>query len=344
MKKALKITGKLLLELIALLLTLFIIFYFETKGDYKMPKTVEQDISIPHLKIEGTMFHLETFGNDTNEVVIVLHGGPGNDYRYLLDLKELADDYFVVFYDQRGTGLSPRVPADELTLENMIKDLNNIIKYFSPDRKVNIIGHSWGGMLASGYLAQYPEKVHKIVLAEPGMLTSEKAEEFMEKFKPEFSFRFLWHAGKCWFESLHVDEPDDQAAGDYFFMALAFNASPELFNNHPMSKYFCNQDIETASIDFWRYSSLANKTILMSAFDNDGNINLDLVTGVEKFPHKVLFLISECNQLIGEEFQKDHIEYFNKAEMVIIKNAGHSMIGEQPQDCLVAIRKYFNEQ
>ena len=53
---------------------------------------------------------------------------------------------------------------------------------------------------------------------------------------------------------------------------------------------------------------------------------------------------AKTDVVIGEEFQKDHIEYFNKTEMVIIKNAGHSMIGEKPQDCLVAIRKYFNEQ
>lgn len=343
MKKALKIIGKSLLIIIALLLSLFIIFYISTMGDYEISKTVEQDSSIPHLKIENTTFHLETFGNDTNEVVVILHGGPGNDYRYLLDLKDLSDDYFLVFYDQRGTGLSPRVNAEELTLENMIHDLNNIINHFSPNRKVNIIGHSWGGMLASGYLAQYPEKVNKIVLAEPGMLTSEKAKEFIEKFQAKFSFGFLWHAGKCWFESLHVAGPDDQASQDYFFTSLSFNASPELFKNHPMSKYFCNQNIESASLKYWRYSYLANRTIFMSMFDNDGNINIDLVSGVENFPNKVLFLISECNQLIGEEFQKDHIKYFNKAEMVIIKNAGHSMIGEQPQDCLFAIRKYFNE-
>jgi proline iminopeptidase len=343
MKKILKITGKSLLILMGFMLGLFIIFYLSTIGDYEIPNTIEQDPTIPHLTIENTTFHLETFGSDTNEVVVVLHGGPGNDYRYLLDLKELADNYFVVFYDQRGTGLSPRVNAEELTLENMILDLNNIISHFAPDKKVSIIGHSWGGMLASGYLAQYPEKVHKIVLAEPGMLTTEKANEFMEKFQPEFNVGLIWHVGKCWFQSLHVDDPDDQASGDYFFTALAFNASPELFKNHPMSKYFCNQNIENASLDYWRYSFLANRTIFMNGMDKDGNMNIDLVSGVEKFTNKVLFIAGECNQLIGEKFQKDQMEYFNNTELVIIKNAGHSMIGEQPKASLNAIRKYFNE-
>ncbi|MBU8893338.1 MAG: alpha/beta hydrolase [Bacteroidales bacterium] len=343
MKKVLKVIVKSLLVIIGILLTLFVIFYFATMGDYEMPETVEQNPSIPHIKIDNTIFHLETFGNDSNEVVIALHGGPGNDYRYLLDLKELANDYFVVFYDQRGTGLSPRVNAEEMTIENMIDDLNNIIDHYSQGRQVNLIGHSWGGMLASGYLAQFPEKINKIVLAEPGMLTSEKAAEFMEKFQPEFSFSFLWHVGKCWFQSLHVKGPDDQAAQDYFFEAFAFNASTSVMKKSPMSMYFCNRDMETASFAHWRYSYLANRTIFMSGIQEDGTMKLDLVSGVEYFPNKVLFMIGECNQLIGEEYQKEQMKYFNNPEMVIIKNAGHTMIGEQPKQCLDAIRKYFNE-
>ena len=201
MKRILKITGKIFLALIGLLIILFVLFYFLTMGKYEVAKTVEQNPSIPHIKIGNTIFHAEAFGNDTNEVVIALHGGPGNDYRYILSLKELADEFFVVFYDQRGTGLSPRVPADELTLDNMLSDLNNIIDYYAKDRKVNLIGHSWGAMLASGYIAKHPVRVSKAVLAEPGILTQDEAKEFMEKVKLKFSFTLLKLMGKCWFRS-----------------------------------------------------------------------------------------------------------------------------------------------
>jgi proline iminopeptidase len=275
-------------------------------------------------------------------VIIVLHGGPGNDYRYLLSLKALANDYFVVFYDQRGTGLSPRVDAKEHTIENMINDLNNIIDYYAQGRKVHIIGHSWGAMLASGYIGEYPSKVDKVVLAEPGILTSEKAIEFMELFKLDFSLSFLWHMGKCWFQSLHVDGPDEQAAQDYFFTALIFNADADLFRKHPMAKYFCNQDLNTASFEYWRYNYLSNKAIFQSGIDEKGNLQIDLVSGVENFKNKVLFITGECNTLIGEEYQKDHMKYFKNAEMVVIKNAGHTMFGEQPEESIGAVRRYFD--
>lgn len=343
MKKILKVTVKSLLVIIGLLIILFVTFYLSTMGNYEVAKTVEQDLSIPHIKIKNTIFHTETFGDDTNEIVIVLHGGPGNDYRYLLSLKVLADDYFVVFYDQRGTGLSPRVDIEEHTMENMLSDLNNIIDYYAQGRKVHIIGHSWGAMLASGYVGKYPSKVDKVVLAEPGILTSEKAIEFIELVNPDFSFSFLWHMGKCWFQSLHVDGPDEQAAQDYFFTAFVLNADPSLFKKHPFSKYYCDQDLKNASLEYWRYSYLSNKTIFQSGIDEEGKMQIDLVSGVENFKNKVLFLAGECNTLIGEEYQKDHMKYFKNAEMVVIKNAGHTMFGEQPEESIGAVRRYFKE-
>ena len=341
MKKLLKISGKILLGLLALLLVLFIALYLITTGDYKVAETAEQDPSIPHITVDDAVFHSAAFGNDTNEVVVVIHGGPGNDYRYLLPLKQLADDYYVVFYDQRGTGLSPRVSSDELSLESSLDDLNNIINYYSPDNKVNIIGHSWGGMLASGYLGLYPEKVNKIVLAEPGMLTTEKAKEFTDEFKLDLNFNIFILLVKTWFFSLHVKGPDDQARTDFFFINFIMN---DKIKDHPMARYFCKQDLSNASMEYWRFGGIASRVIHRKGLDENGNLQIDLIKGVENFQGKVLFLAGECNTLIGPEYQEDQMKYFNNAEMVIIKDAGHTMFGEKPEESINAVRNYFNEE
>src|SRR5690242_445823 len=74
-----------------------------------VPKTVAEDPSLPAIDVAGTRFHAEAFGDPNAPVILVLHGGPGSDYRCLLPLKALADDgYRVAFWDQRGTGLSTR--------------------------------------------------------------------------------------------------------------------------------------------------------------------------------------------------------------------------------------------
>jgi proline iminopeptidase len=339
MKKVLKIVGVIVFGLLLILIIFSVSMFFITKGDHGVPLTVEQDSSIPHIKIGKNVFHSETFGNNSNEVVIVIHGGPGNDYRALLPLKPLSDKYFVVFYDQRGTGLSPRVDPKELSLESSLQDLSDIIDFYAPGRKVNIIGHSWGGMLASGYIAQHPERVHRAVLAEPGMLTSEQAGEFMEEFKIDLSWDLTKILTRTLFESFHIKTGGKQSRADYIFGKIA-----ELnIEGNPMRKYFCDENNDTGYFPFWRMSGIASQAIMRKGQDEEGNLQIDLVSGLDRYPGKVLFIVGECNQIIGEEYQKEHMKYFTNAEMVVIKNAGHTMLGEKPEECLRIINKYFDE-
>jgi len=37
------------------------------------------------------------------------------------------------------------------------------------------------------------------------------------------------------------------------------------------------------------------------------------------------------------------MEYFPSAELIVKKNAGHTLFGEKPTESLGAIRKYFEE-
>lgn len=340
MKKIIKITGKILLGILILIIVLSVSLFWITRGDYSVPKTVENDKSIPHVKIDNVVFHAETFGNDTNETVIVIHGGPGNDYRYLLPLKELSKNYFVVFYDQRGTGLSPRVDEKEQSLENSLKDLTSIINYYSANKKVNIIGHSWGAMLASGYIAKNPERVRKAVLAEPGMLNSEKAKEYMQKFKIDFNWSVLKAITIIAFESLHIKDADKQARIDYIFGKIGTLN----IEGNPMRKYFCDENINNGYLPFWRLSGIASQSIIKKGMDKDGNIQIDLVSGLENYTKKVMFLVGECNQIIGKDYQEGHMKYFTNAEMIVIKDAGHTMIGEKTKECLEIIEQYFEEE
>src|SRR5215212_3659032 len=79
-----------------------------------VPRTVVEDPALPAVDLDGTRFHAETFGEPGNPTLIFLHGGPGGDYRDLLRLRPLLeDDYYLVFWDQRGAGLSRRHDADD---------------------------------------------------------------------------------------------------------------------------------------------------------------------------------------------------------------------------------------
>ncbi|GAF92260.1 unnamed protein product, partial [marine sediment metagenome] len=70
-----------------ILVALFALGYFITIGDHTVPATVDQDPSLPSITINGYTYHGETYGDPTNPVVIILHGGPGSDYRSILNLQ-----------------------------------------------------------------------------------------------------------------------------------------------------------------------------------------------------------------------------------------------------------------
>lgn len=335
--KALKIVGVVVAALVVLIGVLFGIGYALTAGEHSVPETVDQDEALPRITVSGRTFHGETYGDESSPVVIALHGGPGGDYRSILSLRALADSYFVVFYDQRGSGLSPRVDASEISLEGFISDLDAIVEYYGKGEPVDIVGHSWGAMLASIYIGTYPGKVNHAVLAEPGFLTAEFVEEFFEGTRMRFSIPFLRHFLRTKFEALHVDGSDGYASDDYFGHHFNLYTGP----GHPQAGYRCageGPDPEGT----WRYGALAAEQLFAEAFDRDGKLLLDFTEGVESFDRPILFMAGECQQIIGVEFQRRQMKLFNDAILVAIPDAGHEMFAENPGAAIAAVRDYLD--
>jgi proline iminopeptidase len=327
---------RVLVGIIIGLAVLFALGYALTFGEHSVPATVAQDPSLPQVTIAGVTYHAETFGDPDNPVVITVHGGPGGDYRSLLNLQQLSDEYFVVFFDQRGAGLSPRVNPEELTLESAIADLDSIVDYYGQGRPVDLVGHSWGAMLVSAYLGRFPEKVEHAVLAEPGFLTTDFARRFLEETQLAFTPGVIYHFLKTKFESLHVIGQDDQAMDDYF--GYYFNLYQG--DDHPQAGYYCPGDKPDPE-GGWRFGAAAAASIQAEAINDEGDIDLNLVEGVENFSNLVLFLTGECQTLIGVDWQREQMKFFSRAELVIIPDAGHEMFKENPTASIVAVRAYL---
>ena len=105
-KRILKIIGKTLLIVIAVLIVVIFVGRIITKEKYK----IEGENSIyesTYVDINGLKQYILIKGENVNNPVILwLHGGPGSpdsfeDYQFV---QYLIDDYTVVCYDQRGCG------------------------------------------------------------------------------------------------------------------------------------------------------------------------------------------------------------------------------------------------
>jgi len=319
----------------------FMTGYFMTGGTYTVPATVETDPSIPRIALNNTLFHTEIFGREKDPLVIVLHGGPGADFRYLLPLKELSDRYRVLFYDQRGTGLSARNCREKPTLESSISDLNAMIERFGKGKKVNIIGHSWGAMLAAVYAGRYPARIDHLVLAEPGFLTADTANVFLQRTKPSLSISSLSFMIRTWLQSLHIKAVDDHARRDFIMgrFMTAYDGT-----DHPLQGYFCEARQSEESKQVWRFGYEAMESIIRSGMDDNGHFTADFTGGLKKFKGKVLFLSGECNTITGKDQQIRNMTHFPWAELVVLKDTGHYMLSENPREAIAVIRQYFHQR
>jgi proline iminopeptidase len=307
--------------------------WFFTTG-FSVPVTVERDRSLPAIELNGYRFHAETFGDPDRPVVIVLHGGPGADYRYLVPLKALADDYLVVFYDQRGTGLSPRVPAEQITLQSFIDDLDAFVAAFGKGRPVHLVGHSWGAMLASSYAGAHPHKVAKLVLAEPAFLDATTLGVVGSGGWP--GFRVVWGFAKAWVSKWFVRANGDPYARDDFFLLQVLplmQGADELCGG------------QLPPLQAWRSGSPNfNATVGRAMEDPAWAAKLDFRKGVDAFRGETLFLAGECNKVVGAAHQRKHLSHFANAKLEVIPAAGHFMFNDRPEYSTCVLRAFLAEK
>jgi len=113
----------------------------------------------------GQNLYIKTYGNQNEKPIIFIHGGPGGNSTLfeITTAQKLANKgFYVIVYDRRGEGRSAD-PEAKFTYEEAFKDLNFILKKYKL-KKVKLIGHSFGGLVATLYTAKYPEKVNSLVL------------------------------------------------------------------------------------------------------------------------------------------------------------------------------------
>jgi pimeloyl-ACP methyl ester carboxylesterase len=119
------------------------------------------------------LFVAETAG-EANRTLVVVHGGPDWDHTYLLDpLVHLGNDRRVVFVDLRGCGRSTRgLDYETYTPQRATEDLVAVIDGLGPD-PVDVLGFSYGGLLAQRLLVSAPTVIRRAVIASSSVLPVE---------------------------------------------------------------------------------------------------------------------------------------------------------------------------
>ena len=109
----------------------------------------------------GTDMPVRVKGNTASHIIVlIIHGGPGDGSLSYADYKtaRLREKYGVAFWDQRNAGSAAgNNNTGKLNLAQMINDLEAVVKVLTlryEDPRIYLYAHSFGGLLAAGYLAK----------------------------------------------------------------------------------------------------------------------------------------------------------------------------------------------
>jgi|AntRauTorckE6833_2_1112554.scaffolds.fasta_scaffold00344_21 proline iminopeptidase len=114
-------------------------------------------------EVNGTQLYHKIVGK--GEPILIIHGGPGLNHKYLLPhLEPLSEDYRLIFYDQRASGRSSiSVDTNSIRIDNFLEDIDALRESMGI-KKLNLMAHSWGGLLAMKYAIKHPDKIKSLIL------------------------------------------------------------------------------------------------------------------------------------------------------------------------------------
>ena len=122
----------------------------------------------PHsefVPIRNLQYHVQVWGEPSPDKtpLVMVHGWMDVAASYQFVVDALSHDHYVIAPDWRGYGRTPSGNVDNFWFPDYMADLDFLLDHYSPDRPVNLVGHSLGGNVVMLYAGVRPERIRRLV-------------------------------------------------------------------------------------------------------------------------------------------------------------------------------------
>ena len=302
----------------------FVIFFFlfspECYGKAKM-KTDEGFKPINDVRI-----YYKIIGN--GEPVVILHGGPGLGHNYLFPhFKRLAKNYRLIFYDQRSSGRSTgNEKPSNITMDNFVKDLEGLRRAVAIP-KLNILGQSWGGLLAMNYAIKYPEKLKTLILLESAGASSEYIPQFNQNVENRLTVKAKEELQRIGFINRHRER-----IGNSFKKYLFLYFQAYFYDQHLANKLY---------LDYFD-DEMARKSLLSSERFAGYLRKYDLFEALKKISCPTLIIHGDSDPIPFQQIERIH-QNITGSEFVLLKKCGHFAHIEKSKQCFDTIENFLSK-
>lgn len=263
--------------------------------------------------------------------IVLLHGGPGATHHYFHPYFSRAKDFArVIYYDQRGCGISGYCPGKGYTIGQAADDLENLRKALKIDKWV-VVGHSYGGLLAQYYSLKYPESLAGLVLvgASDGMHVP---------MKPTRQYDFFSDEEKTRRKQIRTELgnllKEKRLSQEKFIELLVYNNF--LNGDWKRQSYYKPTQERFAQIALYEWKQDTNFNGIMSG-DAD---KIDLQGAFEGFP--IPTMIMEGKWDLTWNTDKPEILHKNHpgSRLVMFEYSSHSPFEDEPDVFFPALRDF----
>jgi pimeloyl-ACP methyl ester carboxylesterase len=112
---------------------------------------------------QGLRLHYADWGNTEAPLLLLVHGGRDHCRSWDAMARALQPHFHVVAPDLRGHGDSDWAKGGSYSLTEYVYDLSRLVRDV-PAQRVNIVGHSMGGMVGLIYAGTFPDQVSGLVV------------------------------------------------------------------------------------------------------------------------------------------------------------------------------------
>ena len=272
------------------------------------------------LNYDDGNIHITTFG--TGDPLLIINGGPGmNSEGFGVLATSLSDGHQTIIYDQRGTGQSEISTIDRtsMTLDKMVEDMEVIRRQLHIEEWI-VMGHSFGGMLASYYTTKYPKQVKALILSSSG----------------GFDLSLL--------DDLNITGALNQNQRDSLqFWTRQINSGNRTYNalfnrgKYLAPAYLYSDEFVDVVAD---RLTQGNMTINRLIWEDMRNMEFDCSEGLKSFKKPVL-IIQGSHDIINKNIAQRTHALLKNSTLIYIDKAAHYGWLENPTDYFAAIDQFL---
>jgi proline iminopeptidase len=282
--------------------------------------------------VNGAKLWTVSFGQ--GPPIFFIAGGPGGSHYGLRSFDSLSTTNTLVYYDALGRGKSDMAKnVEEYSLERDIEDLEGLRKAMGY-ATINILGHSYGGLVAQGYAVKYPGQVSHLILAN------------------------TFHSYVMWQENddnsnheIRVNYPEVWDTLMKVRELGAISSDPihqEIYGKVPYGFLYAYNPNNFKARGRKPYPNAFNSEVYYQMVGKDGDFivgsdigNFDFRKSLKSLPMPILIVAGRYDRVAVPWMMVKYKTYCPQAQFVMFENSGHNPQVEEPEKEFAIIRAFL---